>query len=404
MFTNKNTVKQKEPTVVGLMLLSAFAVMGAIILTPSLPSITTFYHISTGYAQMTVTLFLLGYALGQLVYGPIANRYGRKPALYLGIVVATIGSILSILSEPLHSFPALLLGRVLEALGSSAGLVVSYTIVNDFYVKRRRKIMGLLMLAFAIVPGIAVLLGGLIAQYLDWSFCFYFLLFYGLLLVIPVWMLPETLLEKDHRALKVKKMLQGYWAEFKNKWLVGFAICSGFSSGCIYVFGAEGPFIGIHLLGVKPALYGLLGLIPYMGTLIGSLMTIKFSNFNAIKVIIFAYLLEASAAVILFVLFLCHVITLTSMLGSMVLLCMGHPMVAGTSAALGLGVAINKAFGSAVLNFTAMAVAMFSTFLLGMLHVQSALILPAMFILLLIMMAAIFIICKLRAIQEPVGS
>src|SRR5215471_11711867 len=89
----------KEPHIVSLMLLSAFAGMGAILMTPALPQIAKYFNISTGTSQLTVTSFLLGYALGQLIYGPIANKFGRKPAFFLGIAIATLGSIFSILSS-----------------------------------------------------------------------------------------------------------------------------------------------------------------------------------------------------------------------------------------------------------------------------------------------------------------
>lgn len=385
----------KEPHILSLMLLSAFAVMGAIILTPSLPEISSFFKVNTGLAQMTVTLFLLGYGGGQLIYGPIANRYGRKPALYLGIIIATIGSLFSIVSAPIESFNLLLLGRLLEALGASAGLVVSFTIINDFYDKESRRITATIMLAFAVVPGVAVLLGGFIAQYLDWKSCFYFLLAYGLILIIPIWRLPETLLEPDHHALKTKKLFFNYLKECKNKILIGFAICSGLSSACIYVFGAEGPFIGIHLLNTPPATYGFLGLIPYVGTFIGSILVIKFSNFNAIRLIKFAFILELTASIIMFFLFLSDHITLLTLLGPMILLCMGHPIIAGTAISLAMKSAGDKSNGSAVMNFTTMSVAMLITFLLGMLHIASPMILPIMFFLSLTLMIATYFSCKL---------
>ena len=88
----------KAPNIISLMLLSAFAAMGAIIMTPALPAIADFFGRSVGTTQLAVTSFLLGYALGQLIYGPIANRHGRKIALYIGIAIATLGSLFSILS------------------------------------------------------------------------------------------------------------------------------------------------------------------------------------------------------------------------------------------------------------------------------------------------------------------
>ena len=124
-------LNQKEPHIVTLIIMSSFASMGAVIFAPALPEIAQYFNISQGHSQLIITLFLLGYAVGQLVYGPLANRFGRKTAFYIGIFVATIGSLISIISEPLHSFKFLIFGRMLEAFGSSAGLVISFTIISD---------------------------------------------------------------------------------------------------------------------------------------------------------------------------------------------------------------------------------------------------------------------------------
>src|SRR4029078_3396446 len=123
-------LEQKEPHIFILIIMCSFASMGAIIFTPALPEIGQFFHVAQGHSQLTISLFLLGYAIGQLIYGPLANRFGRKPAFFIGVFIATLGSLFSILSEPLQSFGLLIFGRVLEALGSSAGLVISFTIIN----------------------------------------------------------------------------------------------------------------------------------------------------------------------------------------------------------------------------------------------------------------------------------
>src|SRR3990167_8469617 len=123
----------KAPHIVALMLLSAFAQMGAILMMPALPEIADYFGKSVGATQLVVTSFLLGYAIGQLVYGPLANHYGRKFSIYVGICIATLGTLFSILSSPFNSFSLLIIGRFLEAIGSSAGLSISYTMINDFY-------------------------------------------------------------------------------------------------------------------------------------------------------------------------------------------------------------------------------------------------------------------------------
>src|SRR3990167_1266826 len=269
----------KRPHLLTLMFLSAFASMGAILMMPALPEISAHFGIHSSTAQLTVTFFLLGYAFGQLIYGPLANRFGRKHAIYVGIMIATIGSIFSIFSSPLESFHLLVWGRFLEAIGASAGLAVSVAMINDFYFEAdARRIMGLLMLAFAIIPGFAVTIGGILVQFLHWQSCFYFLLLYGLVLIIPAIQLPETNLTPDIHALKYNHLFYNYFKHFKIKKLMGFSSIAGFSGACVYVFGAEGPFIGIHLLHIQPAVYGLLALTPYLGTLAGSIIVVRLSK------------------------------------------------------------------------------------------------------------------------------
>ena len=158
-------LQRKEPHIITLTLLSAFAAMGAILMTPALPQIAKYFNISIGLSQLTITSFLLGYAIGQLFYGPLANRFGRKPAVFIGIALATVGSLFSILSSPVESFHLLILGRFLEAVGASAGLVISFTIINDFYYpKQIRRIMGILLFTFAIMPGLGIAIGGIICR------------------------------------------------------------------------------------------------------------------------------------------------------------------------------------------------------------------------------------------------
>src|SRR3990167_3077643 len=207
----------KAPHIITLMLLSAFAQIGAILMAPALPEIAEYFGKNVGTTQLVFTSFLLGYAVGQLIYGPIANRFGRKFALYIGITIATLGTLFSILSSPLNSFSVLILGRFLEAVGSSAGLAISFTMINDFYFEEQvRRITGLLMLAFSIVPGIAIAIGGVLVQYMSWHACFYFLLGYGLILLYPAYLLPETMIEKDLNALYLRNTLQNYKEKFLN--------------------------------------------------------------------------------------------------------------------------------------------------------------------------------------------
>lgn len=374
------------------MFLSAFASMGAVLMMPALPEISAHFEIHTSTTQLAVTCFLLGFALGHLFYGPLANRYGRKKAIYIGIIIATIGSIFSIVSSPLDSFHLLVLGRFLEAMGASAGLAVSIAMINDFYFEEdARRIMGLLMLAFAIIPGIAVAIGGALVQFLHWQSCFYFLLLYGLVLIYPASLLPETHLIRDINALKRRYLFQNYWKQIQNKKLMGFAVMSGLSSACIYVFGAEGPFIGIHLLHIQPAIYGMLALTPYIGALVGSLIVVRLSKLNPLRVIKIAFCFEITASLVMLILFIFHFISLTAMLIPMGFFCIGHPIIAATTISLSMQQTNDKSNGSAIVNFASMCMPVSMTLLLSIIHSQNAVVMPVIFLISLILMASTFL-------------
>lgn len=380
-----------EPHTINLMVLSAFASMGAVLMTPALPDIAAFFHVTSGLAQLTVSVFLLGYALGQLFYGPIANRFGRKPALYTGILIATIGSLFSILASPIESFPLLILGRFLEALGSSAGLVICFTIINDFYYpEQSRKIVAFLMLAFAIVPGIATAIGGALITYFHWQACFYFLLGYGLILIFPAINLPETIIQHDPYALHSHYLFGKYFDMLRNRGLMAYSILFGLSTACAYLFCAEGPFIGMHVLKLPPKLYGLLGLLPFLGSVLGSTLIIAFNKrFSIKKTMSIGFALEFGAAVLMFLCFSLQWINLYTLLIPMFFLLIGHSLIASNSATIAMSKTSDKANGSAVMNFVEMATATTATFVLGILHAAHAIILPTLFLLALAMMGLV---------------
>ena len=154
-------LQTKKPHTAILRKLISLASIGAVLFTPGIPSITKFFGISEGFAQSALTLFLVGYALGQILYSPIANRFGGKPTLYLGLAIAILGSLLSGLSKPLDSYSLLTISRLITSLGASVGLVLSLTIINDYYYEHQaRKIVPLVSTAFAIIPFLGVAIGG----------------------------------------------------------------------------------------------------------------------------------------------------------------------------------------------------------------------------------------------------
>src|SRR5690606_17410179 len=116
---------KKKPSFTTLVLLISFATVNAVLFTPELPQLAELFKVSKDSAEQTVAWFLLGYAIGQLVYGPIANRLGRKPALYLGVGLQILSSLLCVLAGYLQNWSLLLVARFLLALGSGVGLMMT---------------------------------------------------------------------------------------------------------------------------------------------------------------------------------------------------------------------------------------------------------------------------------------
>ncbi len=398
MQLEKYKLLTKKPHTMSLMILSVFASIGAVLMAPALPEIAQYFKVTNASAKLLISLFLIGYAIAQLIYGPIANSYGRKKAYYIGITSATIGSLLSIGSSHFESFKVMLAGRFLEALGMGASFVITYIIINDYYYpKQSRKIISYLMTATAIVPAIAIGIGGFLVEYVNWQSCFYFLLFFGIFLLIVAKNLPETSIILKGR-LESKKIIYDYFLAFKNNYLVITALGSSIPSTGIYIFIAEGPFIATNNLHLSPSSYGLFSMIPYIGTLIGALLSIRLSesDIKLEKIIITAYVLQIISVTIMFVLFLLGIITIYSLLIPMLFFMLAGTIILSNLAAVATVELTDKATANAVLMFIVIGMPVIFTLILGNIHTFSALILPVLLASILILFLFFSIIFKIK--------
>ncbi|MET3107345.1 DHA1 family bicyclomycin/chloramphenicol resistance-like MFS transporter [Oxalobacteraceae bacterium GrIS 2.11] len=391
--SHPHRLDQKEPHILILVVMSSFASMGAVIFSPALPEIARYFDISEGHSQLTITLFLLGYAVGQLIYGPLANRYGRKPAFYTGIAISTVGSLISIGSEPLHSFTALIIGRMLEALGSSAGLAISFTIIGDYYYPAQaRRIVAYLMLAFAIVPGIATLVGGVLVTNFHWVSCFYFLLIYGLVLIYPAMHLEETAQVLQPDALHLNRLIHNYGTALRNRLLITTTFFFGLSGVCVYIYIASSPFIAINYLKQSPQYYGLIGLIPYLGTASGSMVSARLTSlFSATALMRMGLFIIFFAAIFLGLLFYLGVINLTILIVCGFILMFGNCLIVGSGASIATAKLEDKANASAIMNFVNVGMVMLGTFVLSVVPGSPMVKLPVMFLLTVVLMSILWL-------------
>lgn len=341
------------------LLMISFASVNAVLFTPALPAIALYFGISNHVAQLTITWFLIGYALGQLLYGPIANRFGRKPALYAGILLQIISSMLCIIAGMANIYFILLVGRFLMALGSGVGLKMTFTLINELYEpKVASQKLSYLMIAFAIAPGLGIALGGILATHFSWISTFYASGIYGAILLLLVIRLPETKQILDREALKVRHLFQQYLLQFNNKQLIAGGLLMGCATCFVYIFAALAPFIAMNILKMKAIDYGMANLLPPIGLICGSLISAqlikKLSSFS----IIFFGIVSGLAGSVMMLLFAWSSLPALLVLFVPMFCCyFGLSLIFTHASILALSEVSDKAHGSSVMNFLNMGLA-----------------------------------------------
>ncbi len=395
-----DATRSKQPQFLILLLLVSFGSVGAVLFTPALPMITKFFHVTVGQAQMTITAYVIGYALGQLPYGPIANRFGRKKTLYIGISLAIAGSLLCALSAPLDSFVLLIAARFLQALGGCVGIKISFTMIGDVYKQTEAtKKISQVMIAFAIMPGVAIAIGGWITQYINWESCFYLLALFGAFILWLSTRLPETAKSLNPNALNLTSILRGYSAKFMNQRLVISALMLGCGTAVVYVFAAKAPFIGISLIGLTPDVFGTYNLIPLVGMVLGSLASAKLAGRFSVSTLLIsgigACLLATFTMLIPFSL---GIFTPWTLFFPMALIYLMEGVVYANASSFGMASAKNKSNGSAVLNFINLSTTAAAVLAAEFIYPESPLLLPLFFVVFFLLMILLWF--RLRKLQR----
>lgn len=382
---------KSEPAFLTLLLMISFASVNAVLFTPALPNIANFFLISATKAQQTITWFLIGYTFGQLIYGPLANRFGRKPALYVGISLQIISSLLCASAGSFNEFSLLVLGRFLSALGAGVGLKMTFTLVNECYEPRiASQKTAYLMLAFAITPGLGVALGGILNTYYGWTSCFYAGALYGVLLLLLTTRLPETQKILNLNALKIRHLLNEYRTQFKNLPLITGGLLVGSATCFVYVFAAAAPFIAINLLKMSSAEYGIANLLPALGLISGSLTSAKLTKRYSLKAIMQKGIVITSIGTLLMLFAtILDLPALLSLFLPMVVIYFGLSLIIANAATIAMSKTNDKAHGSAVMSFVNMGFATLVVLSLG-LFTMHAILLPGIYLILCAVMLGIY--------------
>jgi MFS transporter, DHA1 family, multidrug resistance protein len=303
---------------------------------PALPAVAQDMGATMPTAQMTVSLYIIGLAFGQLVYGPLADCFGRRPVLMEGLVLYTTAGIAAALASDITSLVA---ARLLQALGGCAGLVLGRVMVRDLSgPEDAARRLALMDLGIVIGPAIAPLIGGMLSSSLGWRFIFLLLVALGLANFLFAWrLLPET--GQPSGRISILSLGRGYKRLVSSPAYVGYTIGGACATTSMYAFIVAAPFIFINGLHRPPHEVGLyLGLLA-VGVSVGSAAaSYVIGRVSLERMIVGANLLSVFAALTLLGVTLFDRLTVTSALASMGLFTVGAGMVSPGALAKAVGV------------------------------------------------------------------
>ena len=343
----------------------SIASVSAAIITPALPNIERTFALSTGTVEWIVSAFLIGYVIGQLIYGPVANVYGRLKSLQWGLNINIVGILLCLLVSIYPNYLLLLIGRFITGLGSAAGLTCTFMLINEWLPEEQRKTaMSYSILSFALGIGIAVLLGGIITQYSQWQGCFVFLLLQGIIMRIGICVFDETLLKP--KSFHIPTLLRDYGHALRSFKLLTFSSIWGACSAVGYCYSAAAPQIAHQYLHLSASEYGYWNVLNIIGMLIGGLSArVLMQRFSVMRVIALGYIGSCLALLSLIaMLYFNNNAVLWFFISTCLLYCCSSYLFAGGSYMASNAIE-DKASSSSMMSFINMGVATLSVVVMG---------------------------------------
>lgn len=250
--------------------LMGFASISTDLYLPAMPVMSRSLGADAGMVELTISGYLVGFSLGQLLWGPISDRYGRRLSVAIGLVLFVIGSGGCALSE---SVQAMIGWRIVQALGACASVALSRAMVRDLYEgSRAAQMLSTLITVMAIMPLIGPLVGGQIVAVAGWRAIFWVLVGVGLMTFAALFTIPETLPAKRRNREPLGRALMGYGALLGNRRLLGYIGTGGFLYAGMFAYIAGTPFAYISYYHVPAQRYGLLFGLAIVGIMVANIV------------------------------------------------------------------------------------------------------------------------------------
>jgi DHA1 family bicyclomycin/chloramphenicol resistance-like MFS transporter len=256
-----------------LVALTAAAPLSLQIFLPALPAIQLDFGVSAGTAQLVLSLSILANAFANLAYGPLSDRFGRRPVLIVGMIGFVAGSLVSALAPTIL---VLIAGRILQAVGAASGMVLARAIVRDLYdLEDAARMIAYLTMAMVVAPMLAPTIGALLTELFDWRAVFLFVALFGLMLSVDT---ARRLME-THPALGggggIRRMIEGFGELTGSAEFTAYVLQSSFSICIFFSFIAGAPYFMIQVLNRSAAEYGIYFIVVSAGFMAGNFLAAR---------------------------------------------------------------------------------------------------------------------------------
>nr|MBF0684203.1 multidrug effflux MFS transporter [Pseudomonas sp.] len=236
---------------------------------PAFPDIESSLATPAGAVERTLAVYLIGVALGQLAYGPLSDRFGRKPPLYVGIVLFGLACVGCATAQSIESLTA---WRIVQALGGSACMVVPRAVIRDHYgTQGAARAMSLMMLIIGVAPMLAPIAGAQLLKIADWRAIFWSqaALAFGLLLAMH-FLMAESLVRDPAHTLGWRAMGRTYRSLLGHRQFMCMALSGGFGMSGLFAYITGSPYVLIQVYGVSPQTYSLLFALNALSMIVAS--------------------------------------------------------------------------------------------------------------------------------------
>lgn len=246
----------RKVTLLVLGLLSAIGPFSIDLYLPAFDVIADDFDTSMDRVQLSLTSYFIGIAIGQMIYGPLLDKYGRKKPLLIGLGIYIVASFLCVLTTNIDH---LILLRFLQALGSCGGMVGARAMVADYYKGREAaKVFSLLMLVIGVSPILAPSIGAFMLTHWDWHILFVFLAILALIILLAtIFLLPESYPGNRTLSLAPKSIVRNFWQVVNHKVFISYCLIGSLASAGTYAYLAGSSFVMQQYFGLSKSQYGL---------------------------------------------------------------------------------------------------------------------------------------------------